>query len=103
MNPTTALLLVSEANLSSQITRDLPPWVIEAQIAGPGQMDPRVRRLRPVVPQPAEATIPIQGATVKVVDNTPTAARKSNYLWGGYGEDRHGGANEKSGSPTNPP
>ena len=43
-----------EVNRKSQITQDLPFGLTVAQIAGPGQTDPRVRRVRSVVPQPAE-------------------------------------------------
>ena len=39
-----------DANRTSQITQDLPIGVTAAQIAGPGQTDPRVRKVRSVVP-----------------------------------------------------
>ena len=82
-------------SLFSLVTRILPPGVTEANIAGPGQLDPRTRRVRrPEESQPVETANLDQGASVapgekttvvpgtsvvEVVDNTPKSGKAITY------------------------
>ena len=90
-----AALSVPEANVCRQVTRNLPPGVTEAKIAGPGQLDPRMRRVhRPEESQPVKmansdqgaSVVPVETTTVvpgtsvvEVVDNTPKSGKAITY------------------------